>query len=342
MITWIFKILKLSPLVHFMAIGLVIFSLRIAFGHYDLINSDRNNESIVISAAHLEMLRSDWVASKARPITPEEEYNLMESCINDELLYREALRLGMDRTSPVVQRRLGQVARFILGNQESEQDDLLREARKFGLDQRDVVIRRHLIQSMRLLLEQIIPEEFPTEADIQAYYTRNADNFLQPIRLSLSHVYLSEERRGDFLTTEASRVLDQLTAEAVETEVAPYQGDSFMYGYHFRNRSVQDLTRIFGEDFAREAMNLETGAWCGPIKSCYGLHLVWIHEKTAQQPAPFEAVSGRVVHQLLTEWKKQRLENALQLLRDVYDVRVEQAAESRISNKKIMASRGQG
>ncbi len=325
-----------------MAIGGVIFFLKILFGHYDLINGGRNNESILISAARLEMLRSDWTAGRARPLTPEEENNLMESCINDELLYREALRLGMDRTSPVVQRRLGQVACFILGNQESEQDDLLREARKFGLDQRDVVIRRHLIQSMRLLLEQIIPEEFPTEADIQAYYTRNADYFLKPIRLSLSHVYLSEERRGDFLTNEASHVLDELKAEAVETEVAPYQGDPFMYGYHFSNRSLQDLTRIFGDHFAQKVMNLETGAWYGPIKSCYGLHLVWIREKRAQCPAPFETVRGRVVHQLLTEWKKQRLENALQQLRSVYNIRVEQTAENRNDNEQAVLSRGQG
>ncbi|MBW2143650.1 MAG: peptidyl-prolyl cis-trans isomerase [Deltaproteobacteria bacterium] len=328
MITRIFNILRLSPLIHFMAIGGVIFLLKIVFGHYDLINSCRNNEPIVISAAQIEMLRSDWAASKSRLPTPEEGLYLIENRINDELLYREALRLGMDRSSPVVQRRLGQVARFILGSQESEQDDLLREARKFGLDQRDVVIRRHLIQRMRLLMEQITPEEFPTEADIEVYYASNVDNFLQSIRLKLSHVYLSEERRGDFLKTEASRVLDELRAEAVDPEVAPYQGDPFIYGYHFSSRSQQDLTGIFGEVFAQKVMNFEIGSWCGPIKSCYGLHLVWVHEKTAPCPAPFEAVRSRVVHQLLAEWKKQRLENSLQQLRDVYEIRVEKTSES--------------
>lgn len=340
-----FRILKISrhaPLVHFLVIGGVLFSVKCILGHYDLIDDGPKKEAIVISAAQLEMLRSDWTASNLRPLTPEEEQDLIESRINDELLYREAIRLGMDRTSPVVQRRLGQVARFILGNQESEQEDLLWEAREFGLDQKDVVIRRHLIQSMRLLLEEIIPEEFPKEADIKVYYTRNADKFLQPFRLSLSHVYLSEERRGYFLTAEASRVLEELTVETVETEVAPYRGDPFMYGYHFINRSLHDLARIFGEDFTQKVTNLETGVWCGPIKSCYGLHLVWIHEKRSPRPAPFESVRGRVVHQLIVERKKQRLECALQHLRDVYEVRVEQEVKSREENERVVLSKGQG
>jgi len=338
MITGILTTLRSSPLAHFMTIGLIIFLLKIFFVYYDLINSGRNKEPIVVSTAQIEMLRSDWMASNLRPPTPEEEQALIESRIDDELLYREAIRLGMDLTSPVVQRRLGQVARFILGNQWSRQEDLIEEARKFGLDQRDVVIRRHLIQSMRLLLEEIIPEEFPTEADIKDYYTRNANLFLQPMRLSLSHVYFSEERRGNSLRVEASQLLDELREEAVETEVAPYQGDPFVYGNHLFKRSQQDLARIFGEDFAQKVMNLETGAWRGPIKSCYGLHLVWIHEQTLQRPAPFETVRGRVVHQLLAEWRKQRLETALQQLRDVYEVRIEQ--KERKAN--VVLTRGQG
>ena len=51
---------------------------------------------------------------------------------------------------------------------------------------------------------------------------------------------------------------------------------------------------------------LESGAWSGPIKSAYGLHLVFISKTSAAKPRPFEEVRGA----LLADWWREKEETA--------------------------------
>ncbi len=49
-----------------------------------------------------------------RPPTGRELRRLIDEAVRDEILYREALRLSLDRDDPIVRRRLAQKMTFML------------------------------------------------------------------------------------------------------------------------------------------------------------------------------------------------------------------------------------
>ena len=71
-----------------------------------------------------------------------------------------------------------------------EDEVLFREARALGLDRGDPVVRRRLAQSMRFLLEGRAEE--PTTAQLEAYLAAHPRAFAQAERLDLEHVFFAK------------------------------------------------------------------------------------------------------------------------------------------------------
>src|SRR5262245_66203836 len=67
---------------------------------------------------------------------------------DDELLYREALALGVDRRDPAVRERLVRLGGFV-GEERDERQAQEEEARRLGLERSDLVVHRHLAEMMR-------------------------------------------------------------------------------------------------------------------------------------------------------------------------------------------------
>jgi len=104
-----------EPLVHFLLAGLAIF---IVFG---LIGSeaDVGDRRIVVNEAQVKRLADQWSQTWQRPPNANELDGLIRDYIKEEIYYREALRLGLDRDDVVVRRRLRSKMEF-LANSEAE------------------------------------------------------------------------------------------------------------------------------------------------------------------------------------------------------------------------------
>jgi parvulin-like peptidyl-prolyl isomerase len=70
-------------------------------------------------------------------------------------------------------------------------------------------------------------------------------------------------------------------------------------------------------------MRLPAGAWSGPIRSAYGLHLVWVHESVPGEPPQLADVRNRLTLELAEERREARLAAWLRDLRRRYEVRIE-------------------
>ncbi|MGE0641990.1 MAG: peptidyl-prolyl cis-trans isomerase [Thermoanaerobaculia bacterium] len=92
-----------EPLVHFLALGAVIF----ASWHW-LHPSSPPADEIVIDQAQLEHLETLWMAQWKRDPSPEDLRAILERHLREEVFYREGLRLGLDRNDEIVRRRLAQ------------------------------------------------------------------------------------------------------------------------------------------------------------------------------------------------------------------------------------------
>lgn len=95
------RLLK-DPLVHFLAIGVLLFAISAWRGE----GVDAGRERIVITAAQVEQARAAAAALQGREPTAEELTALIEPTVRDEVFYREALALGLDVNDDEVRRRL--------------------------------------------------------------------------------------------------------------------------------------------------------------------------------------------------------------------------------------------
>jgi PPIC-type PPIASE domain len=244
------------------------------------------------------------------------------AAIDDEVLFREALARELDSGDKAVRARLVRVGRFLGLGKDASDDVVEREARALGLQRSDPVIRRHLVEMMRLAAAKPGRRDRPSESALIAYYRDHADRFAQPARLRLVHVYLSAERRGADLERDATELLAALRRGDRKPEDAAQLGDPFVRGAALTLTTPAQVEAVFGPELAAAVGDLPERTWSAPLRSPYGLHLVWIAERIAAAPPPFEAVRSRVLHALLSERRESRLHAALRALRARYDVRI--------------------
>lgn len=132
----------------FFAIGLLIFLLDIG------LNSEENSRDIYISDQELTSLLSAWQSQVGRAPTDEEIVNIINNFVQEEILYREALLLG--------------------------------------LDQEDRIIKRRLAQKITFLKQETIPDE-PSQEELKEFFKQNKNNYFVQSTYSFSHHYFSKE-----------------------------------------------------------------------------------------------------------------------------------------------------
>ena len=101
-----------EPLVHFLAIGLLLFLL------FALVNDDQRNDGnrIDITDADVEQLVAIFRKQWQRPPNAQELQSLIDSRVREEVLYREGLAMGLDKDDTIVRRRLAQKVEFLIGD----------------------------------------------------------------------------------------------------------------------------------------------------------------------------------------------------------------------------------
>jgi len=278
---------------------------------------------IVVTADDVAQLRTGWVREHGVPPGPDAERALVEAAVEEETLYREALARGIDRADGAVRERLVRLGGFVGEDGARDAAALEQEARRLGLAQRDVVVRRHLVQMMRLATGRLGPSDLPTEAELDTYLARHAEEFTAPAQVRLTHVYLSADRHGPALARDAATLLAALRREGADPLLAPARGDAFIHGASVGPVSGADLERVFGGAFARALEDAPPGRWVGPVPSGYGLHLVWVHERVPARLPTLATVRSRVLHGWLAERSADRARERLEVMKARYQVRVD-------------------
>ena len=87
-------------------------------------------------------------------------------------------------------------------------------------------------------------------------------------------------------------------------------------------------SRLFGQEFARSLADLTTGQWQGPVASGYGLHLVFVEERTDVRLPPLTEIRDTVLYELLAERRTQANQAFFEKLRERYDVIVERPPQT--------------
>ena len=306
-----------TPLLHFLAGGAALF--------WWVHGSSPPTAPVVVTARDVSRLRLDYTRETGLEPTPADEAALVEKAIEEELLVREALARGLDRNDRSVRNWLVEQMRVLSDDTTDDSDRLYARARALGLDRTDLVVRRILVQKMRLLAART-GERPPSDADLEAFYADHRNEYRPPDRVTFWHVFLASSAHGSSTRSDAEARLTRLRRQVYSPEEAVRQGDSFSVPPHVIAESPARLEKLFGAELAMAVQRAETRTWIGPVRSPYGMHLVWIEAREPGTPPPFAAVRDRV----LERWQdEERTRRAAELLRDLerrYPLRVESAA----------------
>ena len=176
------------------------------------------------------------------------------------------------------------------------EEALYREALRLGFGDGDYVIRRRLAQNVEFMADGAAAALPPLDqAALRGYFNSNLEDYRQPPSLTLTHVFFDTSRRGEAQARQAAQqALARLRAENTGFNAAAGRGDAFLYHRNYAESSASDLAGHFGETMAGALFELEPGAWQGPLRSPYGLHLVLIAARDEGGLPAFEEVRPRV------------------------------------------------
>ncbi|HEY7161317.1 MAG TPA: peptidylprolyl isomerase, partial [Acidobacteriota bacterium] len=249
--------------------------------------SGTKQNEIVVSSGTVQTISEGFERVWKRPPTQKELDALIQDYIKEEIYSREAIAMGLDRD--------------------------------------DTIIRRRLRQKMEFLADGMGYIKEPTEKDLQSYLQKHPEKFRVESRYTFSQVYLNPERHQNSLSEDARQLLTKLNNAGNSVDAGKY-GDQFMLGYYFSNQSETNVARTFGDQFAKQLSQLETGKWVGPIESGYGQHLVLITDRTQGRTPPLSEVRKQVQSEWMTEEAKQTSEKFYEGLRSRYTIKIEKHA----------------
>jgi len=139
-----------EPLLHFLLLGGVLFAI---FGRGQP-NAGVDDRQIVVNEADIDRLAAGFSRTWQRPPDRDELQAQIQDYIREEVLYRTALTLGLDKD--------------------------------------DTIIRRRLRQKMEFLFEDTVPQ--PLEAELRAYFEAHAEKFRTQPLISFRQVFVSLKR----------------------------------------------------------------------------------------------------------------------------------------------------
>jgi hypothetical protein len=195
-----------------------------------------------------------------------------------------------------------------------------REALTARLDEDDAIVRRRMKQKLEFMLEDIAGQVSPTEQELQAFLDKNADRSRSASRQSFRHIYFSTDKRED-ADGDARRLLARLKPGADTSSL----GDRLlMVESVFRDTEQREVARAFGREFAAALVEVPVGAWSGPIRSGFGLHLVLLEARIEGEAAKLTDVRDAVAREWSVAKRAEMNEALYQRLRKNYSIKVEQ------------------
>jgi hypothetical protein len=230
------KQLLREPLLHFLVLGAVLFAAASLAGG----QKDRGQDQIVVTPERIAHLATGFSRSRSRQPTTEEMRGLIQDHVREEVYYREAKAMGLDRD--------------------------------------DVIIRRRLRQKLEFVSDDVASLTEPTDADLAAFLDAHPDRFRLSRRMTFRHVYLSPERHQGTLDADAARLLADLQTEGATADTSK-RGDPFLLQTRFDGVAADEVAKLFGETFAARLGEIAPSQWHGPIASGYGVHLVFIDDR---------------------------------------------------------------
>jgi peptidyl-prolyl cis-trans isomerase C len=159
-----------EPLVHFIAAGFVLFVVS------EMRPPSEQASRIVITPQREARLATRFAMQFGAPPDPATLAQLVERDVEEEMLFRRGVALGLDRD--------------------------------------DEIVRRRIVQKMEFLLNDVSAPAEPSEAELLAFFDSRAERYATPDRATFSHVFFSAEKGERVARQRAGDALNRIAQGA--------------------------------------------------------------------------------------------------------------------------------
>ena len=301
-----------KPWLHFLLLGLMLFVVgQRLFPEPKPVLGPPNPERLSAMVENYTRFAPDGVSSALFE-------RFIDTELRDELLFREALNRDLQYRDAAVEQRIIRNMRFLDTNTAASDRELIEQGYALRLHLTDEVIRRRLVQIMERLIVATRPNPEPSAEEIATRYQQELESWREPARYTFRHVFLSTDR-----VAEMPALMEQVNTENVSPDAARLLGAPFLSGYAFRHQSPEQMTRVFGAEFAEEvsATEVDAGAWIGPVSSVFGQHYVYIEAFEPSRTLELDEVSVRIERDLVREGEEQAVVDWVEEAMAGYEVR---------------------
>ena len=281
------KLLR-EPLLHFLLLGAVIFATFSLLSRHKV---DKPGE-IVVTQGTLENLVTGFTRTWQRPPTQEELRGLTTDYVREEVAYRRAVAMGLDRD--------------------------------------DTIVRRRLRQKLEFLSDDLSNRVMPTDADLQDFLQSHVDNFKTETTFTFRQIYLNPQLHRNNLHRNEARLLADLQRAGQQSDLTSL-GDPFLLPQSFQDISLSELKNFFGEQFATELSAVAPGKWQAGVASGYGAHLVYVIQRNEGRLPSLTEIHDEVRRQWLDAKRAEATDKLYQTLLKGYTIRIEPPEEKKVA-----------
>lgn len=266
-----------EPLLHFFILGTLLFVMSEHWqGRHD---PDR----IVVDHAAVAQISQAYAGQFGAPPSADVLRRLIARHVEEEMLYREGVKLGVERD--------------------------------------DEVVRRRIIHKMRFLTEDMTPIPEPDDAILRTFHAGHQGRYRRPTWNSFTHIFFSTDKGDAAARARAVAALTSLSP-AVTRAPERGDAFSDLYDYADLDRPnlerLMGRTQI-----VEGVMKAPLERWAGPYRSAYGWHLVRVSGRSISAPYTFEDVRDQVRADYLEEQRAAENRKTLDQMRQRYAVTVE-------------------
>ena len=272
-----------EPLLQFLLIGACIYG---AYGLFGAPPEEDADTTVLVDANRIKSYVAQWQSRWNRPPTRAELDGVINQYVREEILYRQAVALGLNEDDPITRRRMAQKLEFMTSD-----------------------------------LARVIE---PTEAELEIWLQDNIDEFKSPDLLTFTQIFFDPDARDETTLDDANEVLAQLQQAGVPDPETLEAGDQFMLQNYFQSVTEMEIRKQLGSGFATSLMELEPGVWHGPVLSGFGVHLVYVYDHTqAPPPVLSDEVRPRVLEEWQAEQTQDFNEKFYDALKSRYEIVIE-------------------
>ena len=251
-----------QPVIQFLLIGLLMFLVN-TFIIQAKSSDDEDEYKVYLTSGDVNSMREMWTSQWNRPPTKMELQGMINQRVEETILFREAVKIGLNKNDNIIRQRMSQKLEFLSGD--------------------------------------LVKPDSATAQEVQDYFELNIEKYTTPENITLTQLFVNTKIHGDLLENEVNTRLSKLNRMDVSSPKVSSYGDQFSLQTYFPDKPQMELAKLFGTEFAVKVFELETGKWVGPVNSQYGAHLVYVTYKNPAVVPEFETVQEMVVEDLQRE-----------------------------------------